>query len=243
MPYLKSGYIICNKRFFNSFSFSTICHELGHAVELEKYFDQGKKTSAFSDIYLEVASTTFELGADYYLKNHNIDPVGAHTLLNEIYAKMTSSASIIKTVYESDYSYVAKNGQFFVNIPFIYDDENSIIAEDGMLYTNDGDYFPGDYIINEKNNRVVNAYYEYPFRSAIIYGLGYYIALHMMEIKDKVDIKEYNKIFNNFILSKNEASIESLIHMLGISVDDFINCNFVENRIDNDIMEMKKRFK
>lgn len=83
---------------------------------------------------------------------------------------------------------------------------------------------------------------DYDVRKDILYGMGYYFAMHLNLIR-KSNINEYLKILNNIITSRNETDLEENIKMLGISVDDFKSGKYIKPVIKKDFNDVKKRYK
>jgi hypothetical protein len=71
----------------------------------------------------------------------------------------------------------------------------------------------------------------YPFRDMLIYGLGYYFAFNLNYLKDN-DIKDFNKIFYNVTSSRNDViHLDDFADKMGISKEDFLECNLIKNDI------------
>ena len=75
----------------------------------------------------------------------------------------------------------------------------------------------------------------------MLYGLGYYFALHLNMIKDN-SMEEFKKIFNSIITSRKESSLVEIIEKLGISLEDFISGKYIKTKIENDNLVLKKRY-
>lgn len=75
----------------------------------------------------------------------------------------------------------------------------------------------------------------------MLYGLGYYTALHLNLIKD-YDINEFNKVLNNIITLRKESNFEQIINLMGISLDDFLEGKYIKNKINTHVLEINKRF-
>ena len=80
----------------------------------------------------------------------------------------------------------------------------------------------------------------YPFRDDIIYLLGYYTALHLNKIEDK---KEIMRNLKNIITSRKEASLEEIIDLTGISFEDYLSGKIIKDRVQNNVIALKKKFK
>lgn len=82
----KYGYIFAGSDRLDSSLMSTLAHELGHAIDYEKYyFSSNKMKDSFTDLFSEVPSTYHEIGMLKFLKENSIDEIGARLLLQEIY--------------------------------------------------------------------------------------------------------------------------------------------------------------
>lgn len=83
LHWLDSGYVFETYDVLDSFTASVICHELGHAIDAERFvFPQKKNIPIFSDSLVEFPSKTFEIGFQNYLKNNYIDIDGSRILSN-----------------------------------------------------------------------------------------------------------------------------------------------------------------
>ena len=78
-------------------------------------------------------------------------------------------------------------------------------------------------------------------RDSILYGLGYYTAIHMYALCGG-DYKNYMKEFYNFISSRKEAGIEGNIENLGISFEDYLSSEIIAPTIEENAMTLKKRY-
>ena len=96
------------------------------------------------------------------------------------------------------------------------------------------------FLIDPEGNAIVDGY-AFNIRDAVIYGLGYYFSYHLKEI-EKQDPKEFLKIFNNLISSRNESTLCESIETLGISVPDFVSGKYINDGIKDDTLKLKKRF-
>ena len=187
---LKSGYIISIHNNYNTWSMTDLVHELGHAIDAERFlFPQQKKVNVFSDMLCEIPSTTYEIGFLNYLLNNNID----------------ESARIIKNYKHS----LLADASDELNYIYSLTDINS--DYDGNLYDKDGNV--------------------YPFKDMLSYGLGYYFSYILNYIKDN-NPEEFDKIFYNVISSRNEIiHLIDFAKIMGISEEEFLNCNLVKNDI------------
>lgn len=239
LSWLDSGYIISLYNKYNTTSLLSICHELGHAIDAERFiFSQKKKIDPFSDPFLEIPSTFFEIGAHYYLINQKIDVFGSKILLNDRYYVIRNSSESMTNIYSSDNVIMQKDGDILIPCRKNYKKEDVIFNSDNSIIIN------GELLYNyelKDDEVIIDAYLKYPFRDDIIYGLGYYIAFHLNEIRNK-DIKDFNRIFNDIITLRKEANLEDLINLLGISKDEFTSCKLIEDRMKEDILSLNKKF-
>ena len=81
----------------------------------------------------------------------------------------------------------------------------------------------------------------YDVKTDILYGLGYYFAFHLSEIR-KSSPEEYLKVLNNLMTMRKEMSLEDAIAMTGFNQCDFINGRYIKPSIEEDCMELKKRY-
>lgn len=200
--WLKSGYIYNLYPTFDSVSAASVVHELGHAIDAETFlFPQQKKLPIFSDILLEVPSTTFEMGFYDYLRTQKIDTDGGLILKNSRILDLLG---------------------FFLELKcaLAYDDLE--IAETGKACDSDGNI--------------------YDLKTDIIYGLGYYFALHLNLINE-YSTSEFQKVFNNIISTRKESTLTDSILMSGFCLDDFITGKYIKPKIKEDYLTLKKRYK
>ena len=95
--------------------------------------------------------------------------------------------------------------------------------------------FSDGYGVDEEEN-------EYNVRDSVLYGLGYYTAIHLNAIRRK-DVKEFLKVLNNLMTSRKELSFEKSINALGLSLEDFTNGRYVRPELKDNMLELKKRYK
>lgn len=243
LKWLYSGYIISMYRDYNTWSAASFCHELGHAVDAETFiFPQQKVISTLQDMLLEVPSTTFELGFLDYLKKNKIDYKGSLIAFNDRCEFVRDCAKSYDVVYKADDAYIEPNGYVTLDDTEVFPIDKVIFNDDGTILV-DNKYLceEGTYQI-DGDKVTVNKYKEYPFREDMLYGLGYYIAIHLNLIRDNSP-EEFNKIFNNFITSRKEKSLEESIESLGISLEDFISGKYAKPKIEENYLALKKRFK
>ncbi len=118
----KCGYIFTGSDKLDSSLLSTLAHELGHAIDYEKYyFPDNKMKDSFTDLFAEVPSTYHEIGILKFLKENDIDEIGARLLFQNIYNFILRMSKRISRV-ASD---VSRYGEINVK-------------DDGTLKLNDG---------------------------------------------------------------------------------------------------------
>lgn len=89
----KSGYIFTTKDKLDTTSLVIIAHELGHAIDNEKFFFSQHKKTYFDDVLGETPSTFFEMGLIDYLKKNKIDEVGASLLFRNRLLRIARSTT------------------------------------------------------------------------------------------------------------------------------------------------------
>lgn len=95
--------------------------------------------------------------------------------------------------------------------------------------------------IDLQGNVVLSNGTKIEFRDTLLYGLGYYTALHMHTLCDG-DYKKYMKEFYNFISSRKEAGIEDSITNLGISFEDYLSSKMIAPIIEENALTLKKKY-
>ena len=203
LQWIDSGYIFSIYNAFNSATASALVHELGHAIDAERFvFPQKKNIPVFSDVLCEVPSTTFELGFLDYLKSNRIDIDGSMILKNNRICDMQDYFDAIKKVTK--------------------DTDDFEVCSDGIAEDKDGN--------------------EYDLRDSVLYGLGYYYALHLNLIQSK-DPKEFLKVFNNIVTMRKESSFRDSVDMMGYNYNEFLSGSYIKPILKNDMLELKKRYK
>lgn len=79
------------------------------------------------------------------------------------------------------------------------------------------------------------------FRQLFLYGIGYYTSLAMNEMAQE-NPKEYFKFYTDMICSRGECDYISLIENGGIDAERFIKGEFLQGKIDKEVMALKKRY-
>ena len=241
IKWLESGYIVSKQKEYNSFATSVVAHELGHAIDAESFiFAQQKDIPYYSDIFLEVPSTVFEIGMIEYLIDNNIDVTGGLVFYNQLLSSLDNYLETIRVVKDSDRVVFKKDGTIELFKHEIIKKEDALIDEDGQIYT-EYENCEKRAAYNKDGDIVIEKKYIYDYRNAIIYGLGYYTSLNLNEIR-KQDIKEFNKIINNVITLRKESSFVEMVDLMGIKMEDYINGNYIYNNINDKTQLLKKRF-
>ena len=79
------------------------------------------------------------------------------------------------------------------------------------------------------------------FRQLFLYGIGYYTTLAMNEMA-RENPKEYFKLYTNLICSRGECDYISMIENGGIDAERFIKGDFLQSKIDKEVIALKKRY-
>lgn len=242
LTWIYAGYIISRYQTYDSFSLCSIVHELGHAIDAEIFlFPQQKVIPVMSDIFIEIPSTVFEMSMFDYLNKNKIDYDGSLILLNDRLAMLQSLNEEYTKILNTDNLYINEKGNLNRYTKELIKKEDAIIDEDNnVLIENQGEKdrraqltSDGDVIVNRK--------FEYQYRDTLLYGLGYYMALHLNLIKD-YDIHEFNIVLNNIITLRKESNFEQIIDLMGISLEDFLEGKYIKDKINNHVLELNKRF-
>jgi len=200
IPFIGSGYIVIGSDNYDSKIAAFAIHEIGHAIDLEKYlFNQMKKVSIFEDYLIEVPSTAYELGFYDYLKKNKIDIDGSMILNNMRVCNTYYWLSVLQDILARD-----------VNILCC----NNYLTEDGMIYSS---------------------------RDSALYGLAYYISMHLNLINNS-NKEEFLKVLNNVTTMRKEMPLEGIIELTGFSIDDFVSGKYIASKIENDFLELKRRY-
>lgn len=240
--WLSSGYIVSMYNGYNSWSATSFCHELGHAIDAETFvFPQQKVIPTLSDMLIEIPSTTFELGFLDYLHKNKIDIKGSEIIYNDRLMLLRDSASNYEVIYNEDDVMVELNGDVLISCPekypisrITFNTDGTALVDNKLLCEKGSFYIDGEDVY-------VNKYRVYHYRDDMLYGLGYYFALHLNMIKDN-SMEEFKKIFNSIITSRKESSLVEIIEKLGISLEDFISGKYIKTKIENDNLVLKKRY-
>lgn len=242
LVWLKSGYIISVYNGYNSWSATSFCHELGHAIDAETFiFPQQKVMPTLSDMLIEVPSTTFELGFLDYLKKNKIDVDGGRIIYNDRLMLLKESADNYDVVYNEDDVMVELNGDVLLPCPekiplsrMTFNEDGTALVDNKLTCEKDSYYIDGEYAY-------VNKYRVYHYRDDMLYGLGYYFAIYLNMIKDS-SMEDFKIIFNNIITSRKECSLPEIIEKLGISVDEFVSGEYIKPKIESEYLSLKKRY-
>lgn len=79
------------------------------------------------------------------------------------------------------------------------------------------------------------------FRNWFLYGIGYYVSLAMNELS-RENPKEYFRNFTDMICSRAECDFITLLETAGIDSESFINGEFIKRKLNNEVMQLKKRY-
>ena len=240
--WLKSGYIISMYKGYNTWSATSFCHELGHAIDAETFiFPQQKVIPALSDMLMEVPSTTFELGFLDYLKRNKIDVKGSEIIQNDRIMFLKECANNYDVIYNEDDVMVELNGDVLIPCPEKYPISRITFNEDGTALVDNKLKCEKDSYYVDGNFVYVNKYKVYHYREDMLYGLGYYFALHLNMIKDN-SMQDFKKVFNNIITSRKECSLPEIIEKLGIRLEDFVSGELIKPKIAGEYLTLKKRY-
>ena len=241
--YLNSGYIVCLYDTYDSRNMSYLVHELGHAIDAELFkFPQQKKIPSISDIYSEVPSTTFEIGLFDYLRTNKIDDRGPLLLYNNRFQSMRDYSEELHEVSEAEDAVVVDDGDAVVTKDVKYDLSELEQDEDGNVIIGDITISKDKLQYDEEGKVIAKQYIMYPFRDDILYGIGYYMALHLNLIREQ-DMNEFLKVFNNIITSRNEASFEDMVSKTGFSLDDYLSGKLIKDKVEDKVLTLKRRYK
>ena len=217
---LKNGYITVDKgRRYDILTLTTLCHELGHAIDSETFlFPQSKRLISSEDIFTEVPSCFFEIGFLKYLIDSDYYSKDAHVILADTYSMGRGMMSEYRNVNALESFYLDHLGHVIsANGKYVDPEGNEMdMLEDGS--------FPCD-----TANMI----------EAMKYSLGIYLSLNMNELC-KSDREKYLKQLFNFTTSRKESDFEELINMLGISREDFESARLVKPTIDKEMELVKK---
>lgn len=201
LQWLESGYIFNLKNKYNSSTACNIVHELGHAIDAEKFrFPQKKKIAPIGDIFSEIPSLAMEYGFFDYLKDNRIDVDGSRIIKNSSEESLFIYAIIIFQIINNPEYNIGYNGD-------VYDNNNK----------------------------------KLDLRDSVLYGIGNYMALHLNQIR-RSDPKEYLRVYNDLMTLRGEATYKQLIEMAGFDYDKYTSGYYIKNEIENDFLELKKRY-
>lgn len=219
----QKGYItIERKKKLSLYTAGSLVHELAHAIDFETFiFPQRKKIASFDDLLIELPSYHFEVGfLDYLIKN-NVHPNDAHALMVNLYQEFMTFATIFGTVKGL----------------------NNFYIEEGGFITNDKGYFldmNGDEIL--PSEEMDECKKKLDATEMIKYSLGMYLAFQTNELA-KENREAYLKRLFNCTMSRKECSLEESLNMLGISKEQFESCSLVEDRIKDELVYIRKKWK
>ena len=105
LTWLKSGYIFSRYYEYNTAAACNIVHELGHAIDFEKFIaPQQKYIPAYSDLLLEFPSETMDTIFKDYLISEHIDIDGSLILKNEDICYLQKYAKVLRDNLSKDES-------------------------------------------------------------------------------------------------------------------------------------------
>ena len=255
LQWLESGYVFSNYSRFNINNAGTICHELGHAIDSETfYFPQQKFIPSYSDALLELSSTAYELGFVDYLEKNHIDIYGAQMYFNTTmqmaleFIEDLNKIQKFKKLYVLDAGYVIEGEDHETLQEMAEELVREYKANRRKLVGHDPETDEKRKELYEKLCEDLDTVDEigndlcYNMRFDLIYGLGYYMSLHLGLIRES-SIKDFNRILNNICTSRKEITLEQAINMMGISVDEFTSGKLIQPKLEENCLALKKRFK
>lgn len=229
----------------------------------KKYVDEGRimmgyKTKEYTGMYVG----TMHTGSGYIFNNDNrFNSLTMNTLAHELGHAVDREMFVFPQKKRMTYY-----DDVFLEVPSAFFEFNFInylkkerIDQDGAdILTNDlllkiseayGSIFSvlvdeSDEKFNDidlEGNVVLSSGTKIEFRDTLLYGLGYYTALHMHALCAG-DYKNYMKEFYNFISSRKEAGIEGSIENLGISFEDYLSSEIIAPTIEENAMALKKKY-
>ena len=218
---------------------------------VKKYFDENRIEMSYEKVAEENLAAAFahitNAMTGYIVSIHNnynswsmtdlVHELGhaidAETYLFPQQKKVSVFSDILcevpSTTYEMGFLNYLINNNIDSSARIIKDYKHSLLADasDELNYIYSLDDITTDYAGNlyDADGNV------YPFREMLLYGLGYYFAFILNYLKDN-DVKDFNKIFYNVISSRNDViHLDDFADKMGISKEDFLECNLIKNDI------------
>lgn len=108
----------------------------------------------------------------------------------------------------------------------------SVITDDKESEFNELD-LAGNYVTND--GRKIN------LRDDLLYGIGYYTALHMLALCDG-DFNNIRKEFYDLLMTRNKTKFKDSIEKLGISFDDYLSTKMIYPIVENNTNAIRRRF-
>ena len=184
-------------------------------------FPQRKKIASFDDLLIELPSYHFEVGfLDYLIKN-NVHPNDAHALMVNLYQEFMTFANLFGTVKGLENFYIEEGG-------FITNDKGHFLDMYG------DEILPSDE--SEECRKKLDA------TEMIKYSLGMYLAFQTNELA-KENREAYLKHLFNCTTSRKETNLEESLSLLGISKEQFESCSIIEDRIKDELVYTRKKWK
>lgn len=222
----QKGYItVEKKKKLSLYTAGSLVHELGHGVDFETFiFPQRKKISSFDDLLIELPSYHFETGFYDYLIKNNIYLDDAHALVTNLYREFMTFATIFGTVKGLDNFYIEEGG-FITN-------------EAGNFLDMNGD----EILPNVEKSDEDCCVRRLDATEMIKYSLGMFLAFQTNALASE-NREAYLKNLFNCTMSRREVSLEESLDMLGISKEQFESCSLIEDRIKDELVYTRKRWK
>ena len=223
-------YVVFKNDKCNLFQIKNLIHELGHAYEHYMHFDRfDKYYDSYTSAFIEVTSSFFELEFLKYLEENKINSFDTVALKNYFY---NYTEEFLKAYIDC-----------FEREEFIEDDK---------LYVREKDYYEIDEFRNltaifkeyDENVNFTNKYclFNFPLYHSMIYGIGYYMSLHLSEVK-KNDSRNFKKSFNNYLTTRTLMSYPDIIESMGISLRDFCSSEMLKTQIEENQKKYKRQLK
>ena len=130
LQWMSSGYVFSAYHDYNTASASVIVHELGHAIDAEKFlFPQMKNMPILGDSLVEVPSTTFEMGFYDYLIKNRIDTDGSAVLKNSRLVDLKTYSEVLKEIINKEEIAIDYDGSAYCE-----DDNQRYDLRDSLIY-------------------------------------------------------------------------------------------------------------
>ena len=243
ISHINSGYVMMATDKYNTLTMTSLCHELGHAYDAEMLvFPQQKKMPSFTDIFLEVPSTTFEIGFDDYCIKNKIDDIGAKLLYITRVVQVCGYHSLLVSALKEKNAVVLDSGNLYAQKVDVVKKDEALLDENGQLLLDADEYIIDRAYVDKNGDYYIEKYLEYNYRDYVIYSIGYLFAMHLNEIRNSVSQKEYLKILNDITCLRKDNNIENMVNYMGIDIDKFISCDLINKKIKERNLSLQKRF-